>query len=129
MANELSATGRRKCAITRARLTPGTGKRTINGLDGLAYLKSETLVIDVEKAFKLLEVGDKFDMVAKVIGGGLSGQAGAIRLAVARALASIDETNRTTVKKEGLLTRDARAVERKKYGQAKARKKFQFSKR
>ncbi len=129
MSIELNATGRRKSASARAFLTPGTGKRTINGVDMVEYLKSETLVIDVEKAFELLGNGDKYDVRVRVRGGGLSGQAGAIRLAIARALASVDEESRSAVKKEGLLTRDARVVERKKYGQAGARKKFQFSKR
>ncbi len=129
MSNVLSATGRRKSASARAYLTPGTGKRTANGMDMGEYLKSETLLIDVEKPFALLENGEKYDVRVRVTGGGLSGQAGAIRLAIARALASVDEADRTTIKKDGLLTRDARVVERKKYGQAKARKKFQFSKR
>ncbi len=129
MANELSATGRRKGAIARAYLTPGTGKRVVNDREMTDYLMSETLVIDANKPFALLECNDKYDVKVRVKGGGLSGQTGAIRLAVARVLASIDEESRSTLKKAGLLTRDARVVERKKYGQAKARKKFQFSKR
>ncbi len=129
MANELSATGRRKGAVAHAWLTAGTGKRVVNKREMADYLMSETLVIDANKPFALLEVSDKYDVVVNVKGGGLSGQAGAIRLAVARCLASLDEESRSTLKKAGLLTRDARVVERKKYGQAKARKKFQFSKR
>ncbi len=129
MANELSATGRRKGAIARAYLTAGTGKRVVNGREINAYLMSETLVIDAEKPLALLECTEKYDLMVRVKGGGLSGQTGAIRLAIARILASIDEESRSTLKKAGLLTRDARVVERKKYGQAKARKKFQFSKR
>ena len=125
----LSATGRRKGAVARAYVVTGTGKRTVNGLDIHEYLKSETLVLDAEKPFVLLELSDKYDVKVRVKGGGLSGQTGAIRLAVARILAGLDESNRAVLKKAGLLTRDARVVERKKYGQAKARKAFQFSKR
>ena len=129
MDNVLSATGRRKGAVARAYVTPGTGKRLINNVDIHEYLKSETLVLDAEKPFVLLELSDKFDIKVRVKGGGLSGQTGAIRLAVARVLASMSDENRSVLKKAGLLTRDARVVERKKYGQAKARKAFQFSKR
>ena len=129
MENVLSATGRRKGAVARAYVTPGTGKRIVNDSAILDYLKSETLVLDAEKPFALLELSDKFDIKVRVRGGGLSGQTGAIRLAVARVLAGMDEANRAVLKKAGLLTRDARVVERKKYGQAKARKAFQFSKR
>lgn len=129
MANELSATGRRKGAVAHAWLVPGTGKREVNGREMKDYLMSETLLIDAEKPLSLLECGDKYDVKVRVKGGGLSGQAGAIRLAISRVLASLDEESRTTLKRAGLLTRDARVVERKKYGQAKARKKFQFSKR
>jgi len=127
--NVLSATGRRKGAVARAYVTPRTGKRLINNVDIHEYLKSETLVLDAEKPFVLLELSDKFDIKVRVKGGGLSGQTGAIRLAVARVLASMSDENRSVLKKAGLLTRDARVVERKKYGQAKARKAFQFSKR
>ncbi len=129
MDNVLSATGRRKGAVARAYLTAGTGKRTINDKDILEYLKSETLILDVEKPLALLELTEKYDIKVRVKGGGLSGQAGAIRLAISRCLATLDEESRSVLKKDGLLTRDARVVERKKYGQAKARKNFQFSKR
>ena len=129
MANELSATGRRKGAVAHVWLTPGTGKRVVNGREMSAYLMSENLVIDATKAFAILECGEKYDVKVRVKGGGLSGQAGAIRLAIARVLSSFDDESRTSLKRAGLLTRDARIVERKKYGQAKARKKFQFSKR
>lgn len=129
MDNVLSATGRRKDAIARVYVTPGTGKRIVNGKEMLDYLKSETLVMDANKPFALLECGDKYDIKVTVKGGGLSGQTGAIRLGIARVLASVDEESRSVLKKAGLLTRDARTVERKKYGQAGARKKFQFSKR
>ncbi len=129
MAEVLSATGRRKGAIARAYITSGTGKRVVNDREINDYLMSETLVIDANKAFDLLECGETYDLKVRVKGGGLSGQAGAIRLAIARVLAARDEESRSTLKKAGLLTRDARVVERKKYGQAGARKKFQFSKR
>ncbi len=129
MAEVLSATGRRKGAIARAYITSGTGKRVVNDREMGDYLMSETLVIDAEKPLALLECSDKYDIKVRVKGGGLSGQTGAIRLAISRALASISDENRASLKKAGLLTRDARVVERKKYGQAGARKKFQFSKR
>ncbi len=129
MDNVLYATGRRKRAIARVYMTPGTGKITVNGLEVLEYLKSETLVIDVVKALELLEEKEAYDIKVTVKGGGLSGQAGAIRLGIARCLAARSEESRAPLKKAGLLTRDARVVERKKYGQAKARKSFQFSKR
>ncbi len=129
MTEVLSATGRRKGAIARAYLSSGTGKRVVNDREMGDYLMSETLVIDAEKPLALLECSDKYDIKVRVKGGGLSGQTGAIRLAISRALASISDENRASLKKAGLLTRDARVVERKKYGQAGARKKFQFSKR
>jgi len=90
---------------------------------------SETLVVDANKPFTLLELNESYDVVVNVKGGGLSGQTGAIRLAVARCLASLSDENRAVMKKAGLLTRDARVVERKKYGQSGARRRFQFSKR
>jgi small subunit ribosomal protein S9 len=102
----------------------------VNGVEIADYLKSETLLLDAKKAFSVLDdVANAYDVKVNVCGGGLSGQAGAIRLGIARALVEADAENRSTLKKAGLLTRDAREVERKKYGQAGARKRFQFSKR
>jgi small subunit ribosomal protein S9 len=123
------ATGRRKNAIARVRMMPGKGQVTINDKDLLAYFKRETLKMDIEQPLELTEMLDKFDITASVIGGGLSGQAGAVRLGIARALLQFSEDYRPTLRQAGLLTRDPREKERKKYGLAKARKRFQFSKR
>ncbi|WP_300765992.1 30S ribosomal protein S9 [uncultured Bifidobacterium sp.] len=123
-------TGRRKEAIARVRLVPGSGQWTINGrtLDG--YFPSRLLQREVNSPIVLLKLENKFDVIVLVDGGGKTGQAGAIRLGVARALNSIDrDANRPTLKKAGFLTRDARAVERKKAGLHKARRAPQFSKR
>ena len=122
-------TGRRKEAVARVRLVSGAGQHTINGLEPQAYLKRETLVQAAMHAFSVTNTVGKFGVVARVSGGGLSGQAGALRLAIARALVKEDETFRGLLGREGLLTRDARMKERKKYGQPGARKRFQFSKR
>jgi len=122
-------TGRRKEAIARVRLVPGGGQHTINGVPPQDYLKRETLVQAALHALTVTNNAAKFGVVARVSGGGLSGQAGALRLAIARALAREDETLRGQLGREGLLTRDARMKERKKYGQPGARKRFQFSKR
>jgi small subunit ribosomal protein S9 len=124
-----SATGKRKTAIASVVLKPGKGERVVNGIPIKEYLKSEVLMLDVEQPFELLAVGTSYDMVAHVLGGGLSGQAGAIRLGISRALAKISEEYRKQLRKKGLVTRDSRVVERKKYGQAGARRRFQFSKR
>lgn len=129
MENRYSATGKRKNAIATVILRPGKGDRLINGRPILEYLRSEVLVKDVEQPLQILQSSEGFDMVASVRGGGLSGQSGAIRLGIARALAQISEENRKTLRKSGYLTRDSRVVERKKYGQAGARRRFQFSKR
>jgi len=123
------ATGRRKNAVARVRLTPGTGKRIINGKLMKEYLQREVLEMVVEQPFEISGLGDKLDLRANVCGGGLSGQSGAIRHGVSRALVLYDETFKSALKKKGLLTRDPRMVERKKPGRPKARKKFQFSKR
>ncbi|MBN2830189.1 MAG: 30S ribosomal protein S9 [Candidatus Cloacimonetes bacterium] len=123
------ATGRRKDAVARVRLTPGTGKRIINNRLMKDYLQREVLSMMVEQPFNTVELGDKFDLKVNVSGGGLSGQAGAIRHGVSRALVIYDETLREALKKRGFLTRDPRMVERKKPGRPKARKRFQFSKR
>ena len=129
MENRYSAIGKRKNAIASVILKPGKGERTVNGRDIHEFLRSDVLVMDVEKPFQLFPNGESFDMVATVCGGGLSGQSGALRLGIARALAKISEENRKALRKNGLLTRDSRIVERKKYGQAGARRRFQFSKR
>lgn len=129
MADTITTVGRRKTAVARVFLRKGTGKIIVNGVEIAEYLKSETLLLDAKKAFATLEVETNYDVKVNVCGGGLSGQAGAIRLGIARALVEADAENRSTLKKAGLLTRDAREVERKKYGQAGARRRFQFSKR
>lgn len=129
MENRYSGTGKRKNAIASVIIRPGKGDRVINGKTIQEYLKSDVLVMDVEQPLKLLQVNESMDIVANVRGGGLSGQSGAIRLGIARALALISEENRVALRKGGFLTRDSRVVERKKYGQAGARRRFQFSKR
>lgn len=129
MDTRYSATGKRKNAIASVILRPGKGERTVNGHPIMDYLKSDVLVMDVEQPFNLLQASQNYDVIARVKGGGLSGQSGAIRLGISRALASISEDFRKLLRKNGLLTRDSRVVERKKYGQAGARKRFQFSKR
>jgi small subunit ribosomal protein S9 len=123
------AVGRRKTAVARVRLTPGTGKRIINNVPMKKYLQREVLEMVVEQPFQVAEMSDRFDMKVNVRGGGLSGQAGAIRLGIARALVEFDETLRLIMRKNGYMTRDSRMVERKKSGRPKARKRFQFSKR
>jgi small subunit ribosomal protein S9 len=127
--NRYSAVGKRKNAIAQVILQPGKGERKVNGRSIDEYLRSDVLVMDVERPFQLLTGGESFDMTANVCGGGLSGQSGALRLGIARALALISEANRKLMRKNGFLTRDSRIVERKKYGQAGARRRFQFSKR
>ncbi len=123
------ATGRRKEAVARVRLVPGEGKMIVNGRPFLDYFKRETLKMIVEEPLEVTNTLGKFDIYARVKGGGLSGQAGAMRLGIARALVLYDESLRPTLRSKGFLTRDPRMVERKKYGQPKARKRFQFSKR
>ena len=122
-------TGRRKEAVARVLLRAGSGRHTINGRAPIEYLRRETLVRAAFHALTVANAADRFDVVARVHGGGLTGQAGALRMAVARMLAIQDESLRGTLGREGLLTRDARMKERKKYGQPGARKRFQFSKR
>lgn len=129
MENRVSATGKRKNAIASVILRPGKGERTVNGKPIIDYLKSDLLVMDAEQPLQILSLSESFDMVASVRGGGLSGQCGAIRLGVARALAQISEENRKILRKKGFMTRDSRVVERKKYGLAGARRRYQFSKR
>ena len=123
------AVGRRKKSVARVRLTPGTGKRIANKRTMKNYLQRETLEMIIEQPLKLVGLSDKVDVNVNVDGGGLTGQAGAIRLGISRALIKYDEELRQSLKKEGFLTRDPRMVERKKAGQPKARKRFQFSKR
>jgi small subunit ribosomal protein S9 len=123
------AIGRRKESVARVRLTPGTGKRTANNRTMKNYLAREILEMLIEQPLKVVGLSDKVDIAVNVTGGGLSGQAGAIRLGIARALCKYDEELKPVLKKEGFLTRDPRMVERKKPGQPKARKRFQFSKR
>ena len=122
-------TGRRKKSVARVRIVPGTGAITINGKDIDAYFGLETLNLIVNQPFGVTGTEGKFDVVANVAGGGLSGQAGAIRHGIARALLLADETFRAPLKKAGFLTRDPRMKERKKYGLKAARRAPQFSKR
>ena len=122
-------TGRRKESVARVRLMPGAGKHTINDRVPGEYLRRETLVQAAFQALTLTNTAGKINVVARVSGGGLTGQSGAIRLAVARALARDDESLRGILGRAGMLTRDPRMKERKKYGQPGARKRFQFSKR
>ncbi len=129
MESRFSATGKRKNAIACVILKPGKGERIINGRPIKEYLRGDKLTHTVEEPFGLLETGGSYDLVARVRGGGLSGQAGALRLGVSRALAQASEEYRKKLRDRGLLTRDPRIVERKKYGQAGARRRFQFSKR
>ena len=124
-----SATGRRKEASARVWIKAGTGAITVNNKGIEQYFKREVLRMILAQPFEATELEGKYDVQASVKGGGLSGQAGAVRHGLARALVLADETLRPALKKAGLLTRDARAVERKKYGRPGARKRFQFSKR
>lgn len=128
-ANEAEATGRRKSSVCRARLKVGAGGFLVNGKEALDYLKRQVLVNLSQRPLVETETLGKVDITCRVSGGGLSGQAGAISLALSRALIIIDPDLRPGLRTAGFLTRDAREVERKKYGQPKARKKFQFSKR
>jgi small subunit ribosomal protein S9 len=123
------ATGRRKDAVARVWLKPGTGKITVNGRDQEVYFARPTLRLIINQVFDIADRKGQYDVVATVIGGGLSGQAGAVRHGISTALTRYEPELRTTVKREGFLTRDPRVVERKKYGRAKARRSFQFSKR
>ncbi|MBR2633387.1 MAG: 30S ribosomal protein S9 [Lentisphaeria bacterium] len=126
---EVLATGRRKCAVARVRLSAGTGKVTLNGKEMTEYFPSEALCNYVAQVFKAADVVGKFDIAANLDGGGMAGQAGALRHGVARALVKYDETLRAALKAAGMMTRDSRVKERKKSGQPGARRRFQFSKR
>jgi len=122
-------TGRRKTSVARVFLRPGSGKITVNGRTFEDYFPTEAARIPVRQALQTVEMGDRFDVVVLASGGGVTGQAGAIRLGIARALVEFNTELRPPLKKAGLLTRDPRKSERKKYGQKGARKRFQFSKR
>jgi small subunit ribosomal protein S9 len=124
-----SGTGRRKEAIARVRIVPGTGKWTINGRSLDAYFPNKVHQQIVSEPFVTLGAESNFDVIARITGGGVTGQAGALRLGVSRALILVDPENRPSLKKAGFLTRDARVKERKKYGLKKARKAPQYSKR
>ena len=123
------ATGRRKDAVARVWIKPGSGKITVNGRDQEVYFARPTLRLVIRQAFEVADRVGSFDVVATVKGGGLSGQAGALRHGISQALTKYEPELRAPVKAAGFLTRDSRAVERKKYGKAKARRSFQFSKR
>jgi len=127
--NEVVTIGRRKCASARVRIKPGTGRITVNGKEIAAYLARETLVMLATQPLEVTGNAGRYDVRARCEGGGLSGQAGALRLGIARALVKMDENARGPLRRAKMLTRDARTVERKKYGRPGARKRFQFSKR
>ncbi|MEZ4320196.1 MAG: 30S ribosomal protein S9 [Myxococcota bacterium] len=122
-------TGRRKTSTARVFLRPGTGRVFVNHRPLEEYFPRETLVMDLRRPLVLTDLAEQFDAHITVKGGGMNGQAGAIRLGISRALLQLNPDHRATLKPEGLLTRDARKVERKKYGRAGARRRFQFSKR
>jgi len=124
-----NATGRRKEAVARVRLVPGTGQFKVNGRTLESYFPNKVHQQLVKSPLAALDGVEQFDIVCRITGGGISGQAGALRLGIARALILIDPENRPTLKKAGYLTRDARVIERKKYGLKKARKAPQYSKR
>ena len=126
---QYAGTGRRKNSVARVRLVPGTGKITMNGKDVRDYLPYENLITDLSQPFGITETTGCYDVLVNVNGGGFSGQAGATRHGIARALLTVDPDFRGPLKKAGMLTRDPRMKERKKYGLKKARKASQFSKR
>jgi small subunit ribosomal protein S9 len=123
------ATGRRKDAVARVWIKPGTGKITVNGRDQEVYFARPTLRLVLNQPFQVAEREGQYDVIATVKGGGLSGQAGAVKHGISQALTKFEPALRSAVKAAGFLTRDSRVVERKKYGRAKARRSFQFSKR
>lgn len=123
------ATGRRKNAIATIVLSPGAGEFIVNNRPRDAYFLRETDRLIVVQPFKVTDTLNKFDVTAKVRGGGITGQAGAVRLGISRALSSMEQTHKVTLRRNGYLTRDPRAKERKKYGQKGARKRFQWTKR
>ncbi|MBQ6652165.1 MAG: 30S ribosomal protein S9 [Prevotella sp.] len=126
---QINATGRRKSSIARVYLTEGTGKITINKKDLTEYFPSAILQYVVKQPLALLDVVEKYDIKANLDGGGFTGQSQALRMAIARALVKVNAEDKKALKDHGFLTRDARVVERKKPGQPKARRRFQFSKR
>ena len=126
---QYAGTGRRKNSVARVRLVPGTGKITMNGKDVRDYLPYENLITDLSQPFGITETTGSYDVLVNVNGGGFSGQAGATRHGIARSLLTVDPDFRGPLKKAGMLTRDPRMKERKKYGLKKARKASQFSKR
>ena len=121
--------GRRKASVARIYMSKGKGNITVNGKDFKEYFPVDTMQFKLEQPFNIADLAGKFDVKANVNGGGTTGQSEAIRLAISRALCKLDPENRITLKPEGMLTRDSRVVERKKPGQKKARKKFQWVKR
>ena len=125
----INALGRRKSAVARVYLNDGKGKITVNGRDFKEYFGAETLQYVVTQPLFLLNAADKYDIVVNLEGGGVKGQAEAVRLGITRALVKVDEENKKQLKASGFVTRDPREVERKKPGRPKARKRFQFSKR
>jgi len=125
----IQTVGRRKTAVARVLIRPGEGEWTINGRPMAEYFPRKAHQIRVEEPLQVTEMGGRFDIQIRVRGGGLTGQADAIRMGVSRALVAFDEEQRPTLRSKGLLTRDSRKVERKKPGRPKARKRFQFSKR
>jgi len=125
----INAIGRRKAAVARVYLSDGKGKITVNSRDYKEYFGAETLQYVVTQPLVLLNVAEKYDIVANLDGGGVKGQAEALRLGITRALVKIDEESKKALKASGFITRDPREVERKKPGRPKARKRFQFSKR
>ncbi len=129
MEKQINALGRRKAAVTRIFMSKGTGTITINGKDYKTYFSLGYLHDQVEAAFKITETTGQYNVVVNATGGGIKGQAEAIKMGIARALCEVDENYRPALKKAGMLRRDARVVERKKFGLKKARKSFQFSKR
>ncbi len=122
-------TGRRKTSVATVRLIPGTGRMSVNGMPIEQYFRKEEMRVIVSQPLTVTRTAEKYDVIAVVNGGGLMGQAGAMRHGLARAISRFDETTRQSLKQAGLLTRDPRAKERKKYGHPGARKRFQFSKR
>jgi small subunit ribosomal protein S9 len=126
---QTAAVGRRKEAVARVYLRPGTGKTSVNGKDLVEYLGREVLVMQVREPLEATDSLGKYDIQANVCGGGVAGQAGALKLGIARALVQIDDRHHGLLRAKGLLTRDPRMKERKKYGLAGRRKRFQFSKR
>ena len=125
----INTSGRRKKAIARIYMEKGKGKITVNKKDYKVFFPTESLQYKIQQPFELTSLKGKYDVKANLSGGGVSGQAEALRLAISKALVEIDAEHKPVLKKEGLMTRDPRMVERKKPGQKKARKKFQFSKR